>query len=111
MKMKLLGFLLSGLVLGVATLAQAPAPRAEVNVWFGPPVYGYWNGPGYYQGRYYARLSCYQGERIVDSRGFGKVDPIDCSPRYYEYKARRGGEWFKVRVDSRNGAIVRVKRY
>ena len=66
----------------------------------GIPGFTYWEGPGYYQGRYRHRLSCAEGRRIVDRRGFNSVRATDCTPRYYHYRAKRHGSWYTVRFDS-----------
>ena len=88
----------------------APEAKADVYVYIGLPGFFYWHGPGYY-GRYYRwRLSCAEGRWIVDHRGYNHVRAIDCWPRYYHYRASRGGKWYIVRLDSRTGRIVRVRR-
>jgi len=87
-----------------------PEAKAHVDIYIGLPGIEYWRGPGYY-GRYYRwRLSCAEGRRIVDRRGYNNVRAIDCWPRYYHYRATRAGIWYIVRFDSRTGRIVRVRR-
>lgn len=91
------------------------APGAEaktsIGIWIGVPGFGYWYGPGYYHGHYRHRLTCAEGRWIVDHRGYNRVIAIDCSPRYYRYRAKRGGHWWLVRLDSRTGHIVGARPY
>jgi hypothetical protein len=84
----------------VAMSAPAAEAKTRVHVWIGLPGFTYWAGPGYYYGRYRHRLSCAEGRRIVDHRGFNSVTATDCVPRIYHYKARRAGKWYTVRFDS-----------
>lgn len=103
-------FLRSGFAAAtVAGLMALSLPAAEaktnVGIWIGIPGFNYWNGPGYYRGVYRHRISCSEGRRIVDRRGFNSVRATDCSPRYYHYRARKGGKWYTVRFDSRTARI------
>ncbi|MFT3987280.1 hypothetical protein [Aestuariivirga sp.] len=102
------GLMAASLALSAAVIA-APAAEAKVKVYIGVGGFGYWNGPGYYGGKYYGYMGCGHGAAIVDHSGYGKVSAIDCSPRYYAYRAKNNGMWYKVRLDSWTGAIVGVK--
>lgn len=108
----MLGKLFSKAGLGAALVAgivafggPAPAEAAKVRIWIGVPGIDFWVGPGYYKGHYRDRLSCNEGKRIVDHRGFNSVKATDCVPRYYHYKAKRKGKWYKVRLDARTGGM------
>jgi hypothetical protein len=95
----------------LASFALPAQPAlAKVNIYIGLPGLGYWNGPGNYNGYYRDRLTCAEGRRIVDRRGYNAVRAIDCSPRYYKYRARKNGRWNIVELDSRTGAIIRISR-
>ena len=94
---------LAAFIIGSLVLATPPA-QAKVNIWISPG-FGYWHGPGRYYGRYYDRLNCNEGRYIVDRHGFDAVRAIDCTPRYYAYKAIRRGKWYTVRLDSLTGNI------
>ena len=91
---------------------SGPAAEAKttIGIWIGLPGFGYWNGPGYYRGVYRHRLTCKEGGRIVDHRGFNSVRATDCSPRYYHYRARKHGRLYTVRLDSRTGRISYWRR-
>ncbi|HEY7748142.1 MAG TPA: hypothetical protein VH933_05650 [Aestuariivirgaceae bacterium] len=96
--------------LAAATIAAAGSTattaRAEVNVYLNIPGFGMM--PGYvYEGRRY--ISCRHGARIVDRRGFNRVQPWDCSRPYYRYRARRDGIWWLVRLNALNGIIVSAR--
>ncbi len=55
------------------------------------------------------RVSCREGRRIVASRGFRDVRPLDCGARSLVYTARERGEPVEVTVSARNGRIVSVQ--
>lgn len=104
--------LAAALVAGVMAIG-APAPaeaKAKINIWIGLPGFGYWTGPGYYRGHYRHRLSCHEGRRIVDHRGFNAVRATDCKLRYYHYRAKRKGHWYTVRLDSVTGHMTYWRR-
>jgi hypothetical protein len=78
------------------------AAAQDVDIYLNIPGFG--SIPGYeYGGRRY--ISCRHGARIVDRRGFNRVSPIECNRPVYRYKARRGGIWWIVRLDARDGRI------
>lgn len=93
----------------LALLANGSAAEAKVKVYIGIGDFS-WTGPGYYGGRYRDYLSCGEGRWIVDRSGYNNVRPIDCSPRFYAYRAKRKGNWWRVRVDARDGVIVNRTR-
>jgi hypothetical protein len=83
----------------------ASAQDLDLDVYIDIPGFG--RMPGYeYGGRRY--ISCRHGARIVDRRGFSRVRPFDCDRPFYRYRARRGGDWWIVRLNARNGRIVGV---
>ena len=89
----------------IAGMSYAPAPvqAQDVNIFVDIPGFG--RLPGYeYGGRRY--ISCRHGARIVDRRGYNRVQPFDCSRPNYRYRARRGGIWWIVRLNARTGNIV-----
>jgi hypothetical protein len=80
-----------------------PAKAQDVNIYVDIPGFG--RLPGYeYGGRRY--ISCRHGARIVDRRGYNRVQPFDCNRPTYRYRARRGGIWWIVRLNARTGFIV-----
>ncbi len=64
--------------------------------------------PGYHGGyaRRDDRISCRTGQRIVDRSGFNRVRVVECRGGTYTYKAKRGGNHYRVSVDAFDGAIV-----
>jgi hypothetical protein len=54
-------------------------------------------------------IGCREGARIVSRRGFNRVVAIDCGGETYTYRGWRGGEPWRVRVDSDSGRIVAVR--
>jgi hypothetical protein len=55
-------------------------------------------------------ISCQRGKRIVENAGFRNVRARDCNGKNYRYTGRRKGDNFEIRVNSRNGRIVSVRR-
>lgn len=55
------------------------------------------------------RITCREGRRIVSSRGFRDVRPLDCGTRTLVYTARERGAPVEVTVSARNGQIVSVQ--
>ena len=108
-----LGAALIAGVLSVGALTVTPnvaEAKTHIGIWIGIPGFDYWRGPGYYHGRYRHRLSCSEGRRIVDRRGFNSVTAIDCRPRYYHYRARKSGRWYTVRFDSLTARMTYWRR-
>ena len=95
-------------ILAIGT--SAAEAKTHLYLWLGIPGFPYWDGPGYYGDVYRDRVSCSQGRWIIDHRGYNLVRAIDCSPRYYHYRARKNGKWYSVRLDSRTGRITKVWR-
>ena len=54
-------------------------------------------------------IGCREGARIATRRGFNRVRPIDCGGETYRYEGWRGGEPWRIRIDSDTGAIVSVR--
>ncbi len=63
-------------------------------------------GPGVVVG---GGIGCREGARIASRRGFNRVRPIDCGGETYRYEGWRGGEPWRIRIDSDTGAIVSVR--
>ena len=54
-------------------------------------------------------IGCREGARIASRRGFNRVRPIDCGGESHRYEGWRGGEPWRIRIDSDSGAIVSVR--
>jgi hypothetical protein len=112
--------------LTAAFVATAPAQaKTHITLGFGGGYYGggyygddyygggYYGGgyhPGYYPvygGDYYDGISCGKAKQIVQNHGFYKVYPTDCGGKYMRFKAKKSGDWYRVKVD-RWGHIVDV---
>src|SRR5262245_57293592 len=65
-----------------------------------------WWGPGVVVG---GGIGCREGARIASRRGFNRVRPIDCGGETYRYEGWRGGEPWRIRIDSDTGAIISVR--
>jgi len=104
-------------------VAFQPVEQAEakvhIDIGFGAPGY-YGGGYGYYGGGYYGhrrgyrshrgyRMSCGQVRRKIRHRGFHRIRAIDCSGSRYSFNAKRHGQWYRIKVNSRNGRILRVR--
>jgi hypothetical protein len=113
--------LVAAAALTAAVVATAPAEaKTHVNIgfgfgggygggYYGDDYYGGYDGGGYYPvySGDYAGISCWKAKHIVESHGFYKVQPTDCEGKYMRFKAKRSGDWYRVRVD-RWGHIVDV---
>jgi len=102
-----------------AAIAAVPAQaktNIDVNVGFGiGGGYddGYYGG-GYYGGGYYPAygggyegVSCWKAKKIVQNHGFYKVNALNCGGKVMRFKAKKMGDWYRVRVN-RWGNIVDV---
>jgi hypothetical protein len=93
----------AGLTITATCYPAAPVNAQDVDIYLNIPGIG--RMPGYeHGGRRY--ISCRDGARIVDRRGYSRVRPIECNRPTYRYRARRGGDWWIVRLNARNGRIV-----
>ena len=54
-------------------------------------------------------IDCRDGARIVSRRGFNRVSPISCGGETYSYRGWRGGDPWRIRIDSDSGRIVSVR--
>ena len=113
--------------LAAATFAFQPTTaEAGSNVQFhfgvGTPYYGhgYYGGHGYHRGPVYYghstyaprpryRVSCRQARHILRDRGFHRIRVRNCQGRRYVFKARRGGDWWVIKVSSRSGRILKAR--
>jgi hypothetical protein len=112
----------------MSMFASAPADaRVNVDLYFGVPHYNYNVGPGYifrpgygWYDRSYDRgynrnfnrnrLSCVQGERYLERRGYNIRARLDCDGRSYRYRAVNArGRTFVVDLDARTRQIYRVR--
>lgn len=73
----------------------------DVNLYVGPSI-GFF--PGWAPGRRF--ITCGEGARLVDHRGFRQVRIVECGGRVARYRARREGIPWIVRVDLRRARIV-----
>lgn len=66
-------------------------------------------GGGYYPvyGGGYDGISCWKAKKIVQYNGFYNVYPTDCGGYIMRFKAKKFGDWYRVKVN-RNGNIVDV---
>lgn len=55
-------------------------------------------------------ISCAQGQRLIQNRGFRNVRRIDCRGRTYIYHARRGNSRFEIALSARTGRVVDFRR-
>lgn len=112
-------FLVAAAALTAAAVATAPAQaktNIDVNVGLGFGG-GYGGGyDGYYGGGYgyypvygggYDGISCWKAKKIVQHHGFYKVNASDCSGNIMRFKAKKSGDWYRVKVN-RWGKIVDV---
>jgi hypothetical protein len=86
----------------LATPVMLPAPVAEASVTVNIEI-----GTNLNRGR---GITCREGERLLRSRGFRDVRRVDCSGRFFVYRAWRGGQRFEIAVRSRDGRIVDIRR-
>lgn len=97
------------------TAAPATAD-VDVKIFLGFPHYGYRIGPGYIfrpgYGWYYPapiKLSCKQGERLLERRGFDVRERLDCSGNTYQYRViNPNGKKRLVNLNARTGASYRA---
>ncbi len=115
--------LVAAAALAAAVVATAPAEaksHVSIGIGFGGGFYddGYYGGGygdhyGYEDGYYpvyggeYDGISCWKAKKIVQSHGFYNVYATDCGGKYMRFKAKRYGDWYRVKVD-RWGHIVNV---
>src|SRR5262245_31706596 len=55
-------------------------------------------------------ISCGQGRRIDERRGFRNVRPRSCEGRTFVYNGRRRGNDYRIEVRRRDGRIVDIER-
>jgi hypothetical protein len=110
-------FLVAAAALATAVVMTAPA-QAKSHVHVGVGI-GLGFGPDYYDDDYYGGgyypvyagdydgISCGKAKKILQNHGFYKVYPTDCGGKYMRFKAKKSGDWYRVKVD-RWGHIVDV---
>ena len=86
----------------LATPITLPPPKAEASVTINIGV-----GTNLNRGR---RITCREGERILRNRGFRDVRRVNCSGRFFVYRAWRGGQRFEIAVRSSDGRVVDMRR-
>jgi hypothetical protein len=91
--------------------AQAKDIDVDINLGIGGGYYG----PGYpvYPGTGVVvapgKISCYQGVKRVQWRGFYNVKPMDCNGRSYSYRGRRGPDVFRISVNAYTGRVTSIR--
>lgn len=55
-------------------------------------------------------ITCSQGERLLRNRGFRDVRRVDCSGRFFIYRAWRGNTRFEIAVRRSDGRVVDMRR-
>ena len=92
---------LMAMAFGLAVMAgTAPAAKADVDISINLGFGGFYGN----------NISCRQGERIVERR-FNRVVPRNCRGSHYDYTGRRNGKWYFIKISSRSGKIVDVRRW
>ena len=55
-------------------------------------------------------ITCRQGAQILRNRGFRDVRRVNCSGRFFVYRAWRGASRFEIAVRSSNGRVADMRR-
>ncbi len=55
-------------------------------------------------------ITCKEGRRFLESKGYSVTLSLDCRPRFFIYSASRQGNAFTVTVDGRYPRIVSASR-
>lgn len=55
-------------------------------------------------------ITCGQGRRIVERRGFRNVRARSCQGRIFVYSGRRRGDIHRIEVRRRDGRIISIRR-
>jgi hypothetical protein len=55
-------------------------------------------------------ITCAQGRRIVERRGFRNVRERSCSGNTFRYSGRRARDEFRIDVRRRDGRVVSISR-
>ncbi|WAX93991.1 hypothetical protein N7E70_020225 [Aminobacter sp. NyZ550] len=97
MKRELWAFCLA-IALGAPLAAPVPAQALDISISVGTSLN---------HGR---AISCSQGQRLLQNRGFRDVRRVDCRGRFFIYHARRGSGRFEVALSSRTGRVTDVRR-
>jgi hypothetical protein len=107
--------LVAAAALTAAVVSTAPAQaKNNIELNLGVGFGGYYGGgydPGYYpvygDYDYDDGISCWKAKKIVKAHGFYNVYATDCGGKYMRFKAKKYGDWYRVKVD-RWGHIVDV---
>jgi hypothetical protein len=108
--------------MAIPTVAEA---KTRIGIYFGVPFYdgsirnGYlydpnygWYAPEYRYRvqRYYgnSRVSCSQASRHIRNSGYRNVRTIDCSGRYYQFRATRNGRNVTLSYNARTRNFSRI---
>ena len=117
--------LVAAAALTAAVVATVPAQaHSHSHISIGLGFGGGYYGDGYYGGGYdgydgyndhyypvysgdYDGISCWKAKQIVMNHGFYNVSATDCGGKFMRFRAKRSGDWYRVKVD-RWGHIVNV---
>lgn len=103
-----------------AVVGFQPAEQAQAGVKFhlhfghGYGYHHFYTPRVYYKRHYYVprhrhyhykRISCWKGKSIVRGHGFHHVRAIDCHGSVYKFKGKKWGQWFVIKMKSRNGWV------
>lgn len=61
-------------------------------------------------GRIYRNVSCNQAKAILRGQGFGDVQRLDCTGKYYDFAAAMTGAVYKLRVRHSDGEVTVLER-
>ncbi|MGN6770214.1 MAG: hypothetical protein ACTHJQ_10285 [Rhizobiaceae bacterium] len=91
---------LLGITIGLGTpiAAVTPAGAVTVNINIGSSLN---------HGR---AITCTQGQRLIQNRGFRDVRRVDCRGRFFVYRARRGGHRFEITLSAHTGRVTDFRR-
>ncbi|TPM93798.1 hypothetical protein FJ977_26730 [Mesorhizobium sp. B2-1-3A] len=55
-------------------------------------------------------ITCGQGQRLLQNRGFRDVRRVSCRGPFFKYHTRRAGGRFEVTLNSRTARVVDIRR-
>jgi len=55
-------------------------------------------------------ITCAQGQRLLQNRGFRDVRRVDCRGRLFVYHARRAASRFEVVLNARTARVADIRR-
>ncbi len=91
-------FIALALAISLLTPTAVPSFAATVSITVGSNLH---NGRA---------ITCSQGQRLLQNRGFRDVRRMNCRGRLFTYHARRGGGRFEVTLNSRTARVTDIRR-